>query len=286
MTAAELFRNLRTDLTPMYGEGEAAALVRMMFEYLNGWSRVDLALKAGQDVSDFKVGKFTEMEHRLLAGEPIQYITGEADFYGIRFHVSPDVLIPRPETAELVDMIVDQWGGRSDLRVLDVGTGSGCIAIALCRNLPFAQVTGIDVSPAAIEIARQNASDLRASVHFEVTDIFSYTPEPDSLDIVVSNPPYITQSEAADMEPNVLDHEPHTALFVPDTDPLLFYRRIAEVAMQGLKAGGRLYFETNRAYTTLTAEMLKAGGWVDVQTHRDSFGNLRFVTATKAKPEA
>lgn len=260
-------------------------MVRIMFEHLNGWSRVDLALKANQEVSDFKVGKFLEMERRLLAGEPIQYITGEANFYGIKFHVTPDVLIPRPETAELVDLIVDQCGGRDDLRVLDVGTGSGCIAIALSRNLPFAQVTGIDISPAAIDVARQNAADLKAQVTFEVADIFSYTPEPERLDIVVSNPPYITDSERADMEHNVLDHEPHNALFVPDSDPLLFYRRIAEVAMKGLTSGGRLYFETNRMYTELTAQMLTAGGWGYVQTYRDSFGNMRFVSAIKPQTE-
>lgn len=286
MTAAELFRKLRDDLTPDYGQGEAAALVRIMFEHLNGWSRVDLALKANQEVSDFKTGKFLEMESRLLAGEPIQYITGEADFYGIRFHVTPDVLIPRPETAELVDLIVDQCGGSDDLRVLDVGTGSGCIAIALSRNLPFAQVTGIDISPAAIEVARQNAADLKAPVSFKVSDIFSYTPEPESLDIVVSNPPYITDSERTGMERNVLDHEPHSALFVPDNDPLLFYRRIADVAMHGLASGGRLYFETNRMYTELTAQMLSAGGWADVRTCRDSFGNMRFVSAVKPTPES
>ena len=191
------------------------------------------------------------------------------------------MLIPRPETAELVDRIVDRHRDRSDLRVLDVGCGSGAISVALARNFPFSRVTGLDVSPEAIEIARGNAEALKANVSFVQADIFAWRGEPDSFDIVVSNPPYIAEFEKKDMEANVLEYEPAQALFVPDDDPLRFYRRICEVARNVLVPGGQLWFEINPIYASQMRQLMTDTGFADVETWLDSYGKMRFAYGVK-----
>lgn len=276
-------RELRHRLTPLYGRGEAEAVIRLIFQYLKGWSTVDLIINENRVLSEYMQQKLQEIENRLLNHEPIQYITEMAYFYGMDFHVAPGVLVPRPETEELIDLIVKENKG-NDLRVLDAGTGSGCIAIALSRNLPFSEVTAIDISPEALEIARKNAADLHASsIRFLEEDIFNWRPEADSFDIIVSNPPYVDESERADMEPNVLKYEPDIALFVPDSDPLRYYRRIGEVALKALKPGGRIYFEINPRHAEEMTVLMKDLGFENIRLHADIHCRQRFLSCCRSK---
>lgn len=267
-------------LAPRYGNREAGWIVRALFEDVMGWSPTELVLKGDYELTDHTVNRLDAMTGRIEAGEPVQYVTGTAPFYGLTFRVTPAVLIPRPETAELVDMIADEMKGRADLRVLDCGTGSGCIAIALARTLTFPRITAIDKSSDAIEVARYNAAALRVNVDIHAGDILSL-PESDEgiYDVIVSNPPYIAEREKAGMDDNVLQHEPHTALFVPDDDPLVFYRAIAAYALHALSHGGRLYFEINPLFADGVRRLLAPFG--DVSITRDSQGRLRFASATR-----
>lgn len=269
-------------LKPVIGEGEARASLRMIFEAVKGWTPVDTAIKGGEPVSPFVVGKVDAIVHRMLNHEPLQYILGEAWWYGLRIRVTPAVLIPRPETAELVDIIVKQYGGRNDLRVADICTGSGCIACALARNLPFSRITAVDNSPAAIEVARSNGESLRVDrqtewIEADALDATSLPAGP--LDIVVSNPPYIALDERGSMEKNVLLYEPHSALFVPDDDPLLFYRSIAGWARTTLVDGGRIFFEINPIYAERLASRMREAGWDDVTLVADVHAARRFLIA-------
>lgn len=273
----------RARLASRFGSREAAWMVRMIFEDVKGYSQVDMALNGDRDLGEATCKRVNEIVDRLLANEPLQYILGHARFYGMDFKVSPAVLIPRPETEELVDIIVKDADGREDLRVLDLGTGSGCIAIALARNLPFAAVTGIDISADALDVARANAATLKARVDFNRVDILDLHLEPASLDIIVSNPPYITRSERSAMESNVLDHEPATALFVPDDDPLKFYTPIYKAAMNALTPGGRLYFELNPLTADALADRMRADGWENVTIIPDSRKQKRFLSATRPR---
>ena len=261
-------------------EREARANVRMAVMELKSWSQVDLAIKSGEEISDFMLGKLNAVVDRLVAGEPIQYILGYADFYGMRFAVNPSVLIPRPETAELVDLIVSDAGRQPDLSVLDLCTGSGCIAVALARNLPFSRVEAVDISADALSVARTNSAALRAFVSFLQADVLTMTPPAaPEFDIIVSNPPYIPESDRADMDRNVLEHEPSIALFVPDADPLRFYDAITRYASQALRPGGYLYFEINPDFSDRIVSNLRAAGYDDVCAVRDIHGRYRFVKA-------
>lgn len=269
-------------LKPVIGEGEARASLRMIFEAVKGWSPVDTAIKGGEPVSPFVIGKVDAIVNRMLNHEPLQYILGEAWWYGLKIHVTPAVLIPRPETAELVDLIVKQYKGRTDMRVADICTGSGCIACALARNLPFSRITAIDNSPAALEVAQSNGETLRVSrqiewVEADALDSSSLPAGP--LDIVVSNPPYIALDERGSMEKNVLLYEPHTALFVPDDDPLRFYRAIAGWARTTLVDGGRIFFEINPIYADRLADRMREAGWADVTLVADIHAAKRFLIA-------
>lgn len=274
---------LRQVLSPVYGDRETESIIRLIFHHLKGWDTVGMLMHGGDTLSDFVRGEVDAITDRLLNHEPIQYIVGEARFHGLDLHVEPGVLIPRPETAELVDLVVDTVGRCPDLAVLDACTGSGCIAVALARELPFARVQALDVSPVAVRVAKDNAGRLAAKVDVLQADIFKWPGAPDSYDIVVSNPPYVDDSEKGAMEPNVLEHEPPEALFVPDDDPLVFYRRIADVAAVSLKPGGFLFFEINPRHADDFAPLLTRRGFADINVVRDSFGRLRFVTALKDK---
>ena len=282
LTLEQLCRDVASRLQPRYGQGEAQWMVRIMMRELKGYSQIDLAVKARNPVSDFFRGKTDDTVKRLLQGEPIQYIFGVTDFYGLRLHVSPDVLIPRPETAELVDIIVKENSSRSDLSVLDVCTGSGCIAVALARNLPFSKVEAIDISAPALEIARRNAAELKVRIDFLQADALKLAPETSpQFDIIVSNPPYVLDSERRDMEANVLAHEPALALFVPDDDPLRFYTSIARYALPALKPEGRLYFEVNPLTVEQLAKEMRADGWDNVSVLPDSSRRRRFLSAIR-----
>lgn len=270
-------------LAAHYPVGEAAALVKEILFRLKGWTPVDLALKANDEASPYLVGKVRDAVDKLLTDEPVQYIFGVARFYGMDFKVNPSVLIPRPETAELVDIIVKYYSDRRDLKVLDICTGSGAIAIALARNLPFSEVEGIDISSEAIATAKGNAVNLKAKVAFEVADALKLPRQDATYDLIVSNPPYIDERDKATVEPNVLLYEPHQALFVPHSDPLLFYRAISGYAASSLRVGGALYFEINPKFADDLRSLLQRDGWSEIEIIRDSYGAHRFAKALKSE---
>lgn len=275
-TVREVVQRLRGELIPMYGRGETDAMIRLIFEYLKGWSPVDIIINDNKPMSRFVCSEVEKIVARLHLHEPIQYIIGHTYFYGMKFNVGPGVLIPRPETEELVDIIVKENKG-SDLRVLDLCSGSGCIAIALARNLRFPVVEGLELSEKALSYARRNATLLRTRVKFIEADIFSWEPAPESLDIIVSNPPYVDESEKSGMEANVLDYEPHEALFVSDNNPLRYYKRIADIALKGLADGGRIYLEINPRHADALCAMLTEKGFSSVHTYLDVHARVRFV---------
>lgn len=286
MTVEEMMREARGRLAAEYGVREAAAIVDEMMLRIKGWDKTATIIHGNETVTDFLKGQVEATIGRLLDGEPIQYIFGKAHFYGMDFNVTPATLIPRPETAQLVDMIVDRYGNDSDLRVLDLGTGSGCIAIALARHLPFPkEVTAVDISEEAIETARRNSTDLKVKVDFvrgnmlDTDEIVSRLGE--RYDIIVSNPPYIARREAAGMERNVLEHEPATALFVPDDDPLVFYRAIAAIAEKRLEDKGTLFLEINPLFSKELAAMLREHGFQDVDIEKDMQKADRFIIARR-----
>lgn len=271
---------IRRKLQGRYDPREAGNLSRIICCEILGQPTVDYYL--GKDII-LSVKEEQELESilaRLHNFEPIQYILGEARFLGRTFRVTPGVLIPRPETEELVEMMLKELSPVS--RVLDVGTGSGCIAISLAKELPESQVTAWDVSGEALSIAAANSKALQASVRFEQRDVLTYEPcVVDCYDVIVSNPPYVTEAEKQEMEHNVLDWEPSLALFVPDTDPLRFYRRIAVLGLEMLTSGGKLYFEINRAFGKDTVAMLCETGYRAVRLQKDISHNDRFVIAEK-----
>lgn len=296
---------IRSSLKDLYPPGEAQALVRLIMERVCGISTYQLLLGKGKDLSDTEKSKVKEIVEGLRLYKPIQYLIGTAEFYGMELKVTPDVLIPRPETAELVERVVKDYHGQSP-RILDIGTGSGCIAISLAKHLPGARVTGMDISPEALSIAAENAHGNDVSVHFIEFDILSESKISSSrmarefhkhetkcslgrnkvfismkqkFDCIVSNPPYIMNKEKAAMEANVLEHEPHLALFVPDDDPLLFYRAIARFGQSALAKGGRLYFEINALCGNETVALLEQENYKEVELIQDLYGKDRIVKA-------
>ena len=271
---------VRSALQKHYAPQEAASLSRFICCEVLGWSTVDYYLGKDRCLSSNDEQKLQGILARLAEFEPIQYILGSARFLGRDFHVAPGVLIPRPETEELVERLVKQTAAGA--HILDIGTGSGCIAVTLALEVPDVRVEAWDVSDEALEIARRNSEALQAGVTFRHCDVLTHEPRQEGcFDLIVSNPPYITEREQADMERNVLDWEPRLALFVPDDDPLRFYRRIAELAFVLLSPTGRLAFEVNRAYGADVADMLRRMGFSDVVLERDLSGNDRFVFAAR-----
>lgn len=280
MTTREAILLLRSELGAYYDSREIEGMTRIIFEDVLLWQPVDIVMRENEQLPEFFGNRLTSIIERLKQYEPLQYILGKARFHGHSIAVTPATLIPRPETEQLVDMIIDENPG-NDLEVLDIGTGSGCIAISLARALKFAQVTATDISPAALEVAKQNAAALKTRVKFIEQDILTCRAPSEAWDIIVSNPPYITEQEKAAMERNVIDYEPASALFVPNDDPMLFYRPIAAYSSRALKKGGRLYLEINRAMAQLVSNTLKRAGLSNIQVHNDFNGNNRFVSATK-----
>ena len=272
--------HIRRALQESYSVQEAANLSRIVCCEMLGQTTIDYYLGKDIILSSKEMQKLNGILARLLNFEPIQYIPGTARFLERSYHVAPGVLIPRPETEELVEVMLREIP--SDARILDIGTGSGCIAISLSKAFPNAKVTAWDVSEDALCIARRNNDDLQASVCFVKQDVLAWRGDGGQCyDVIVSNPPYITESEKQEMERNVLDWEPFSALFVPNNDPLLFYRRIGELGRMMLVDGGRLYFEINRAYGEATAMMLCGQGYTGIRILKDISGNDRFVIAER-----
>lgn len=265
-------------LQQAYPLSEARAIYRLVMEERFGLSQTDLLLGKDKELSAEAQTELGNIIQRLALGEPVQYVLGTARFCGRNFIVAPGVLIPRPETEELVYLLGKRLP--SPCRVLDIGTGSGCIAVTLA--LQGHTVSAMDISKQALAIAESNAAELKAEVEFLHEDILHPSPCNRQWEAIVSNPPYICRNEAKDMEEHVLAHEPHLALFVPDTDPLLFYRHITLYALEHLMQGGLLAFEVNRAYAHDVKSLLQMHGFENAEIITDQFHNERMVLATKA----
>ena len=276
-------------------EQEIESFFFILTEYLHNLKRVNLALNPNFELSEDDVEKWNAILADLQQEKPIQYITGEAWFYGLQFEVNENTLIPRPETEELVEFILKETSNfqlpASSLNIIDIGTGSGCIPISLKANLPQANVSAIDVSEKALEVAKRNAQSNKVEVNFiqanilEVEDL-SKLPLPNAqnllpLDIIVSNPPYVRNLEKEEIKKNVLDYEPHLALFVEDTDALLFYRKIAQLALKNLAPNGLLFFEINQYLGKETVELLENLGFKNIELKKDIYGNDRMVKSTR-----
>lgn len=265
-------------LKELYGPREAGAILRLVAESRFGLSQTDVLLGRMEHLPEEQKKEWQEILKQLHEGRPVQYVLGQAEFLGRPFRVTPEVLIPRPETEELVRLILSFFPENSRASALDLCTGSGCIAVTLA--LCGMDVTATDISREALAVARDNAETLGANITFRKEDLLAAPDYTDALfDLVVSNPPYVCESEKREMAPHVLNHEPSLALFVPDDDPLRFYRAIARVAKTGLKPGGLLALEINRAFSGDVAELLKKYGFTDISTHEDQFHNPRFVFA-------
>lgn len=263
-----------------YPDSEIVSIAKLLLTQVFGMSVIELY--AGKDNS-FSANEQKQLDDiliRLQKYEPVQYIIGVEDFYGLTFEVDPNVLIPRPETEELIDWIV-QENKSAGLRVLDVGTGSGCIAVSLAKNLEDAEVTAWDISEGALQVAARNCRRNGVDVRLEQKDILQLSSSDRLFDVIVSNPPYIAMKEKADMEANVLDWEPGLALFVPDEKPLLFYRKISELGLEMLKPGGRLFFEINRAYGKQVVQMMSALGYRNIELKKDISQNDRMIKAER-----
>lgn len=272
--------HIRSALQECYPPREAANLSRIVCCEMLGQSHIDYYLGKDMILSPNDEKELESILSRLCNFEPIQYVQGTARFLGCTFRVAPGVLIPRPETEELVERMLEEVAPAS--RILDIGTGSGCIAVTLSKELPEAEVTAWDISGEALAIAGDNNRLLQTSVQFVQRDVLTYQPAEDEyFDVIVSNPPYVTETEKKDMEPNVLNWEPSGALFVPDSDPLRFYRRIGELGRSMLTVGGRLYFEINRAFGEAVASMLRKQGYTNVRIRKDISGNDRYVIAER-----
>lgn len=283
-------------LLPVYAAPEAQAVIRLVLEELYGFTLTDLVMGSVEALPVKEQQRLNAIVARLRKGEPVQYILGKARFCGRDFRVSPAVLIPRPETEVLCRLVIEDahkqpapHPGSPAPAILDIGTGSGCIAVTLALDLPDADVTAIDISDAALKVAAGNAARLHADVNFLRRDILKAAEEENEPDrttshkwsVIVSNPPYIAEKEKKDMETNVLDYEPGQALFVPDDDPLRFYRAIAVYAARTLRVGGRLYFEINPLYAEPLQRMLAQKGLTDIRMVDDQFGKQRFIACKK-----
>lgn len=292
------YRELCRCLAERYGLDEARAIVRLVLGERFGLSMADILCDKVTELSADDRTDLEKMMLRLENGEPVQYVLGSTTFCGRQFFVNESVLIPRPETEELCRWMVEERGTRNEeqgTRVLDIGTGSGCIAITLAAEMPDAQVSAWDISEQALAVARKNADSIGVKVNFEQVDVLNLSSDSQSpLSIgrggggeafthIVSNPPYVCYNEKNSMKPHVLEHEPHVALFVPDDDPLLFYRAIADFATQSLEPDGWLYFEVNPLCIKELKTMLAKKGFENIEVEIDQFGKERMIRAKKSK---
>ncbi|WBL26366.1 peptide chain release factor N(5)-glutamine methyltransferase [Zunongwangia sp. HGR-M22] len=282
MTTTQLKNQFLEDLGGKYPKEEILSFFNLLAEHILKRSRLQMALEPNKEISDAEVGQFQGALEKLNVFEPIQYIIGETEFFSLNFKVAPGVLIPRPETEELVQWILDEVSLQQiqNLQILDIGTGSGCIPISLKKHLPKAQISAIDISEEALKIAKINAEQNEVSVDFIQQDILSAEKLPQQFDIIVSNPPYVRELEKAEMQQNVLQYEPETALYVKDEKPLLFYKKITKLAKEGLTKNGLLFFEINQYLGEETETMVKDHGF-KTELRKDMYGNFRMLKAQK-----
>ncbi|AXT54779.1 peptide chain release factor N(5)-glutamine methyltransferase [Aquimarina sp. AD1] len=282
MKIKDLRKDFIDSLAGLYNREEVESFFYMLSEKYLDMRRVDIALALGNEVNDDKISCFATAKERLFNQDPIQYIIGDTEFYGLLFKVNKNVLIPRPETEELVDWIIKNQEGEKrnrKLKIIDIGTGSGCIAISLAKNIPNSEVYAIDVSEKALEIARLNAADNDVEVNFIKANALELDSLDGDYDVIVSNPPYVRELEKKEIQPNVLDNEPHLALFVSDENPLIFYKKITELAKSSLALGGLLYFEINQYLGKETKVMIQEQGYQAVNLRKDLYGNDRMIQA-------
>ncbi|WP_108805326.1 peptide chain release factor N(5)-glutamine methyltransferase [Aquimarina sp. Aq107] len=282
MKIKDLRKDFIDSLSGYYNREEVVSFFYMLSEKYLDMRRVDIALALDNEVNDDKLSCFATAKERLLNQDPIQYIIGDTEFYGLLFKVNKNVLIPRSETEELVDWIIKNQKGEKrnrKLKIIDIGTGSGCIAISLAKNIPNSEVYAIDVSEDALEVARLNAINNNVKVNFIKANALEIDSLEDDYDVIVSNPPYVRELEKKEIQPNVLDNEPHLALFVSDENPLIFYKKITELAKNSLIAGGLLYFEINQYLGEETKIMIQEQGFQVVNLCKDLYGNDRMIQA-------
>ncbi|MFY8066278.1 MAG: peptide chain release factor N(5)-glutamine methyltransferase [Flavobacterium sp.] len=289
-----LLKNYKTnflqELSSLYEDQEIESFFYIILEKLHGLKRIDLALNPQTVIDGVHLKQWKNIVSELKKQRPVQYILGETEFYGLRFLVNENTLIPRPETEELVELIIKSTNyelRNTKLKVLDIGTGSGCIAISLAKHLPTSEVFAIDVSEKALAVAKKNAELNKVAIDFisiniiDVVNLSAVAGLDKQFDIIVSNPPYVRNLEKAEIKPNVLEYEPHLALFVEDTDALLFYRKIAELANKNLNPNGKLYFEINQYLGNETVELVKSFGFKNVKLIKDIYGNDRMIEGTR-----
>ncbi|MFO7721396.1 MAG: peptide chain release factor N(5)-glutamine methyltransferase [Gillisia sp.] len=282
MLVSQIKTKFFDQLKEEYPSGEIQSFFNLLTEAYLKMSRLDLALDHGRELSIAEEKMFEDSLLRLLKHEPIQYIIGETEFFGLKFKVNNNVLIPRPETEELVHWILEDFKNlkTGELSILDIGTGSGCIAISLAKKLPNARVSAIDISEEALKIAASNARMNDVEIDFIMQDILKTTELPEKYDLIVSNPPYVRELEKKEMHRNVLENEPEMALYVKDQEPLIFYQKITKLAETGLNQGGSLYFEINQYLGKETEEVLNRSGFKSF-SGKDMFGNDRMLKGTK-----
>lgn len=285
MLAKNYRNNFIEKLTPLYDVLEAESFFHIVLEDFHQMKRIDLALNPEFSFSEEELEKWDSVLEKLLQEIPIQYILGKAHFYGLEFEVNENTLIPRPETEELVEWIIknnSKIEAFKDVKILDIGTGSGCIAISLAKNLPHSNVFAIDVSEKALETAQRNALKNEANVTFLLKNVLEIEDLEQEFDIIVSNPPYVRNLEKEEIKKNVLEYEPHLALFVDDNDALVFYRKISELAQQNLSENGQLFFEINQYLGDEMIALLKAKDFKEIELRKDIYDNDRMIFGLKS----
>ena len=281
MNYSQIKKIFHQQLKEIYIENEIDSLFFIALEYVTSISKIEYILQKEEEISEEKLIELKFILEELTKNNPIQYITKNAYFYGLNFYVNEKVLIPRQETNELVDWVLMSVTHSKPIKILDIGTGSGCIAITLKKNLPLSEVFAIDISNEAIQVAQKNANDNEVEINFSQKNILEINDLKSNFDIIISNPPYVRELDKLEMAPNVLDNEPHLALFVPDNNPLLFYEKITEIALKNLTEDGMLFFEINQYLSAETKKMIENKGFKNVTLRKDLQENYRMILAKK-----
>ncbi len=281
MNYSQIKKIFHQQLKEIYIENEIDSLFFIALEYVTSISKIEYILQKEEEISQEKLIELKFILEELTKNKPIQYITKNAYFYGLNFYVNEKVLIPRQETNELVDWVLMSVTHSKPIKILDIGTGSGCIAITLKKNLPLSEVFAIDISNEAIQVAQKNANNNEVEINFLQKNILKINDLQKKFDIIISNPPYVRELEKLEMAPNVLDNEPHLALFVPDNNPLLFYEKITEIALKNLTEDGMLFFEINQYLSAETKKMIENKGFKNVTLRKDLQENYRMILAKK-----